>query len=117
MKKRGAARPLDPPLYFGIAPKPFALKYRFETRARRVNRGDSCLPTRRGWDPAGCMTTEASGCSRLDGSNAQVQGCGEQPVAQYTSRARGGNQPLRKGEQRNTMGGSPEDSMLRADTE
>ena len=84
----------------GIAHKPFALQYGFETRAR-VARGDRCfptrralgyrrcLPTRRGWDPAGCVTTEAAGCSRLDGSNAQVQNSGEQPVARYTSRASG----------------------------
>ena len=54
--------PLDPPLHFkrithaspsiavegGIAHKRFALQYGFETRARRVNRGNRCLPTRVG---------------------------------------------------------------------
>ena len=63
------------------------------------------------------MTTEASGCSRLDGRNAQVQDSGEQPVARYTSKPTGGNQPLRKGERRKVMEGSPEDSMLKAETE
>ena len=41
-------------------------------------------------------------CSRLDGSNAQVQDSGEQPVARYTSRAA---EPSRKGERRKAMGG------------
>ena len=56
-----------------IAHKPFALQYGFETRARRVNRGIAASQLGGGWDPAGCVTTEASGCSRFDGSNAQVR--------------------------------------------
>ena len=59
------------------------------------------------------MTTEASGCSRLDGINAQVQDSGEQPVARYTSRASGA---VKKRGAKKSHGGV-EDSMLKAETE
>ena len=118
--REGGCAPLEPPLHFKrgtresltVAVDPSLirkadLQYGFETRARRVNRGDRCLPTRRGLGSRRCLPTrrglgsrrlrDNGGVrrSRLDGSNAQVQDSGEEAVAE----------PLRKGERRKAMGG------------